>query len=302
MKWKNKGHEFDAIGLKYKELKGVLVYGAGELGIELHKILKGIGADYKFVDDYLGIEKKYLDVEVITSDEMRTLMKEKGYIVVLTLGKINTSILLKQLILEGMVLGENLFEFQSFVNFYLHIIAAYRYNKCFVNSCSVKVINTCTLHCEKCMSALPYMKEKNLSLKEAMEETDFLFSKLDYICYYAIGIGEGFLYQELDKLIEYTMENYKDNIGVFVIVSNGTIVPSEKVLKMVKKYNISIRVSNYYSVPGWKEKYEKLCEVLEKYEIMIQDYVYDEWIDMGWCDKKVEKDRRMTQKNSTIVE
>ncbi|MBQ3544729.1 MAG: hypothetical protein IJA34_07060 [Lachnospiraceae bacterium] len=296
MKWKNKGHEFDAIGSKYKELKGILVYGAGELGVELHKILKGIGADYKFVDDYLGVEKKYLGVEVVTSDEMRALMREKGYIIVLAFGRLNTGMLLKQLILEGMVLGENLFEYHSFVDFYLHIIAAYRYNKCFIYSCGVKVINTCTLRCEKCMSALPYTQEKNLSLEEAMEETDFLFSKLDFICYYGIGIGEGFLYKDLDKLIEYTMEKYKDNIGVFAIVTNGTIVPSERVLEMVKKYNISIRVSNYYSVPGWKEKYAKLCEVLKKHEIIIQDYKYDEWIDMGWCDRKKEKDRRMTQK------
>lgn len=296
MKWKNKGHEFDVIGKKYEDLKGILVYGAGEFGIELHKILKGIGADYKFVDDYLEEEGNYLGVEVITSDEMRLLVRENGYIVVLAVGRLNTSMLMKQLILEGMILGENLFEYHSFIDFYLHIIAAYRYDAVYLFDFAIKAINTCTLRCENCMSALPYLKEKNLSMEEAMEEIDVLFSKIDYVYYFGIGIGEGFLYKDLDKLIEYTMEKYKNSIGVFVIVTNGTMIPNEAVLQTIKQYDVSVRISNYNTVPGWKEKYENLCEVLKKHQITMEDYKYNNWVDMGWKEKPREDSVQKLQK------
>ena len=294
MKWKNRGHEFDDIGKKFENIRGILIYGAGEYGVELHKILKGIGVEHKFVDNYHE-KKKWLDVDVITSEKIRFLVNEDRYIVVLAMGRANTAVTMKQLMLDGMVLGENLFEYYSFIDFWLHIVAAYRYNKCYLYDCAPQVINTCTLRCEKCMSALPYLKRENCSMEQAINEIDILFSKIDFICNFGIGIGEGFLHKDLDKIIEYTMKKYMDRIGKFVIVTNGTVLPNERILKTIKRYGISVRTSVYSSVSGWEEKYKRLCEILKKYEIDMQDYKYDCWSDMGWADKKSEKDVQIVQ-------
>ena len=55
MKWKNKGHEIDNFALEicniFDQKKGVIVYGAGNVGTRIYRALKRYDLFHKFVDN-----------------------------------------------------------------------------------------------------------------------------------------------------------------------------------------------------------------------------------------------------------
>ena len=150
MRWKNKGHEFDEIGKRFEAINKIYIYGAGAGGgIDAAVLLKGIGADVVFVDRNKAAQKKYLNIDVITHEQLE--MNNNNSIIVLSMGLFNTGLILKQLELKGYVYGKNLFDIKSFLGFYIYIIALYKYKKCIMLDGGVMAIYRCSLKCKNCM-------------------------------------------------------------------------------------------------------------------------------------------------------
>ena len=85
MIWSNKGHEFDKIGSKFLLLKRIYIYGAGSFGSDAAKLLSGIGANIFFVDQDKSQQKKYMNIDVISPEQME--LKNKETIVILAMGR-----------------------------------------------------------------------------------------------------------------------------------------------------------------------------------------------------------------------
>lgn len=291
MKWTNKGHQFDQIGELFEDMDGVIVYGAGMYGKEVFDMLKSVGAICAFADGDENKQKNgYLGLRVLPPQSIKEFTKGKRYIIVVAASGTNGSIILKQLLTQGYVHGKNLFDFNSFINFYIYIMAVYKYNKCIMTQCAPMGVYQCTLRCKNCVGSFPYFKnKKNVSFQSIKRDVDIMFSKIDYIRYMGIGCGEPFLYKDLKEYIKYVVDNYSQQFGEYAIVTNGTILPDEELLDFIKEYGVSIRVSNYVNVKGWQQKYERFVEYLNRHEIEIVDYVYDKWVDFGWQKPRMER-------------
>lgn len=70
---------------------------------------------------------------------------------------------------------------------------------------------------------------------------------IDWIDDIVIIGGEPFLYDDLDKVIDGIFNNpqTKKKVGVIKIITNGTVIPNNKVLQAIKKNKIIIWISNY---------------------------------------------------------
>ena len=60
------------------------------------------------------------------------------------------------------------------------------------------------------------------------------FFKVDYIQEFVLIGGEPLLYEKLPQVIEYIGSKYRNQINIFSITSNGTILPSKELINVCK--------------------------------------------------------------------
>lgn len=291
MKWVNPGHEFDEIGKKFEGVEEIIVYGAGEYGTRLGTLLNGIKAPFIYVDDYKSSKDIVHQVRVISSKNLDEEMCDKKCIIVLALGEVNSGVILKQLELRGYKYGEDIFDWRSFISFYIYIYSVYNLNKCFMLDCAAVGVYKCSLRCKHCCESVPYMKNKtDRPFSEIKPDIDALFAKIDYIQEFGLACGDLFLYNELEEFISYVMEHYSEQIGNCCILVNGMVIPRKSILETIKKYNLHVSISNYTSLKGWSERHDELVKVLRENKIEVVDVPMETWVDMGWAEKKFHQD------------
>lgn len=106
--------------------------------------------------------------------------------------------------------------------------------------------------------------------------------------WFQISGGEPQLWKDLPGLVRYIGEQYRSKIGQrFEIVTNGTITPSEELLKAMQQYQACMFVDdydrNYESQPN---RIKELLGALEQYGI---EYTYnkpDRWVNLGVFEKR----------------
>lgn len=288
MKWINKGHEFDEVGKRFENLKRIYLYGAGLYGKQAADMLRGVGAEFVFVDRAESLQGTIEGIKVILPEELKIIQGQE--IIVLTMGAENAGIVLKQLEMEGLKYGSDIYDVHSFLQFYIYIIALYRYGKCIMTDCTVMGTYQCSLKCKYCMAAIPYLQEsKQVEYADFKRDVDILFENVDFVLEFGIGGGEMFLCKNLEQYIEYVMKNYSSHIWNCSILTNGTILPNEKVIETLKKYKLNVVVSRYSGVPNWHEKYKKLETLLQEHQIPVSTIDYENWVDMGWTQKQYKK-------------
>ena len=290
MRWKNKGHEFDEIGKRFEAINKIYIYGAGAGGgIDAAVLLKGIGADVVFVDRNIAAQKKYLNIDVITHEQLE--INNNNSIIVLSMGLFNTGLILKQLELKGYVYGKNLFDIKSFLGFYIYIIALYKYKKCIMLDGGVMAIYRCSLKCKNCMGGFPYMSNPpQVSLAQFKKDADIYFNNIDYTLSFGLGGAEIMMCKNLDAYIEYVMENFAHQIWKFSFLTNGTILPVKNIIELLKRYQIDVVVSNYSSVKNWEDKFQKLKAVMNENGVHVRTIDYENWINMGWTENTYKED------------
>lgn len=214
----------------------------------------------------------------------------------------NTIVIRKQLEEHSLRHGLDFFLYDEFINYIFPIVSVYCYDKSYVALAQITLTERCTLKCKNCAHgcfAVDIRKSKDLSLTQAYKSADSFFAKVDFIKEFVLIGGEPFLYKELAKVIEYIGERYRDQMGIYAITTNGTIVPEESVLRACSKYGVFIRISNYTrQLPRLKGAVKRLTDTLREYDISYLLGDEDsEWMDYGFgC-----VDRKADEKNLVKV-
>jgi hypothetical protein len=86
---------------------------------------------------------------------------------------------------------------------------------------------------------------KHITYENFKEHIDTIFSKFDYLYSLHFTGGEPLLVRDLPRFIRYLLENYKDRIFDFFIISNATIMPTEETLTAIKAINGSFLLDDY---------------------------------------------------------
>lgn len=145
------------------------------------------------------------------------------------------------------------------------------------------ITTRCTFKCKHCNMFIPYYKQqRDCTFEELKENVDLLFSRIDYVVYFALLGGEPTLNPALKDILQYIGETYREKCGRLAYVVNGSIVPPDDVFATMKKYDIHLLVSDYTKEIPYKERMEQLKRKLEQFDIL-HDIRYTQiWADFGF--------------------
>lgn len=146
----------------------------------------------------------------------------------------------------------------------------------------VFITTKCNLHCKHCSSLIPYIEnQEHVAFSEFKNNIETLLSKIDRLYRLKLHGGEVFLHPELGKFITY-LDNLK-KIKSIRLATNGTILPSEKILKLLSDSKVIVQISDY---PILTQKVEKLVETLKLYGVKYVQLKGRKWKDMGEIKKR----------------
>lgn len=147
----------------------------------------------------------------------------------------------------------------------------------------VLVTERCNLACSFCNMFIPhYESPKHRDTQIILNDIDSYFSLVDYVSIFHLVGGEPFLHPSIKTIIEYILEKYSDKIDKFIITTNGTVLPKEDILEVLKNNNVILSVSNYSNkLEKLKSKVERVVGTYE--DNNIKHYVRNniEWYDFG---------------------
>ena len=129
----------------------------------------------------------------------------------------------------------------------------------------ISVGQKCNLRCRACGSMTPFAPNefKRYEPLQIVYDAKLVFERIKKIGTIQLQGGEPFLYPELGKLITMLMP-YVPEYERIVIATNGSIVPSDELLQIIKKNGIIVRISDY---PIIREQQEKLEKILDKKDV-----------------------------------
>jgi organic radical activating enzyme len=147
----------------------------------------------------------------------------------------------------------------------------------------VLVTEKCNLACSFCNMFIPhYELPKHRDVQIILSDIDSYFNLVDYVSIFHLVGGEPFLHPNIKDIIEYILEKYSDKIDKFIITTNGTVLPREEILGVLKNNDVILSVSNYSNkLEKLKSKVER---VVDTYKVNnINHYVRNniEWYDFG---------------------
>lgn len=145
----------------------------------------------------------------------------------------------------------------------------------------------CSLKCKLCCTFSPYYNPpKHFSAKRLCDTIDRYFAVVDSVGKFTISGGEPLLHQELAEVVEYASK-YFDRVDTFEIITNGTMIPSEKLLSVLSEHpgKVSIMVDNYGEI---SPKVDEVAALFKKHNIDYRERNYTPenphcggWVDFG---------------------
>lgn len=269
MKWTNKGHQFDSLGEYLKENQEIYIYGAGEYGEKLYKILQHLEIDAKFIDgDKRKQRNGYLNQIVLSPIKFFSSITK--CIVVVAASIINTPIILSKLRDNGYEQNINCFEMEYFLENILPIYSLYIKDKVVVNGISILPTTICNLNHYAWSNFTSYNNDKKHEVLENLKESlNCFFEAIDYLNFLSFSGGEPLLYPNIDEILTYIGENYNHKIQCLAISTNGTILSEQSTYEILKKYGFKVFINDY-------SKYVNKCkEILIQLQILLNSYNID---------------------------
>ncbi len=162
--------------------------------------------------------------------------------------------------------------------------------KLFLPRVSLVITERCTLKCKLCAEYSPYFPKTSFApIEDLKKAIDMLFCCVDAVGDFSVSGGEPLLHPEVYEVIRY-LEKYDSRIKRVLVLTNGTIVPSENKLECIVggklKEKIQFNISDYGN--GLSSKIESVVALCEKMNVNHRVIMYhgkdlfcDGWIDYG---------------------
>ncbi len=159
------------------------------------------------------------------------------------------------------------------------------------------VTERCTLKCKLCFAYIPYHENpRDMTMTEIEKVLERYFSIVDTVETFGITGGECFMHKDLVEILE-LVDSYKQQILKGIdIVTNGTLMPSEKLVHYLRnnKDRVRVIISNY---GVHSAKVADIEEIFKKEEInyRIDSYSGDNLFHGGWVDMRDHSLKHHTQ-------
>lgn len=277
MKWINKGKELENFYNTWRYKDNIVVFGLGKIGKSfIRQIKDDVKVKYIIDNDLSKSGQVFQGIQILHPSELNLL----DYSILI-------SSYYEDISDQVTELGHR--EDVTFCNIDKYVCSWYWYEfkKVHLPEVHIALTTKCTLNCKNCNMYMPYHKSsgEHLSLEKIIKSIDKLFSFTDRIYRFALLGGEPFLYPDLGKVISHITINYNDKIGELSIATNGTILPSDKILDLIKRNNILVSISDYTNTLNYVKKIEKLRDKLDVFKIPFIVNSSEFWLDFNFPHK-----------------
>lgn len=132
-------------------------------------------------------------------------------------------------------------------------------NKCVLSKIDTVITSRCTLKCKNCNLFIGHIPvQYDIDFERLKNNFDIFFESVDYVYEYTLLGGEPFLHKNIAEIVSYLGNKYGKKIGQINLISNGTVVPSEEVVDVLKKYHVTVHISDYTCIIDYKANLENL--------------------------------------------
>lgn len=289
MKWSNKGHQFDTLGKVFENRK-IYLYGAGgDYSAPYLAYLEKCGLGEMvdgFIDhNYRNMPDGYLGKPVYSPDKL-FLEHDRNHIIIVALREPLKTQIMDRLVRAGYPENAECFTWDRFVHnlndIILPVYAMYAQERLILSSACIIPSTVCNLKCRDCLNFTPYIKQFEIrELEEVCRDVDLLFTWVDYTFKFQISGGEPLLYKRFADLVEYIGVHYRNKIDVFETVLNGTVVPSDEVCTVMKKYQMTVVLDDYRAnIASQIDRRAEIIKQIEKHDLLWVDNKVEEWFDL----------------------
>ncbi len=295
MIWNNPGHELDEVGSRYLNIKNIRIFGFDNIAKKTYEFIKWLGIesdfDITFIWDTTEHENEsvsdcFCGKKVIkyNSDSKNNEIIDSIEDTVVVLKDREQTRRLERIKKMGV---EHIFFMKpshlgkdNFVQNFVCVYMMYKYGKLVSHWTNYLVTMRCNLNCKYCLNYNNYLKNPEDITMDAFENHfEILFDKFDYLYSLHFTGGETQLTKDLDKKIAF-LGKYKNRIFDFFIITNGTIVPNDRVLEAVKTQNGWFLIDDYTDSVSFS-KIDEIKNKLDKYGI---EYIVSKapyWMDLS---------------------
>jgi len=271
--------DFEKLTADWNEIDSIILYGAGTVSricLNLFEKAK-INVTCVIDQDVNKQGKSWNDVPIISYyDAMEMLSGKK---IVVTVGQTAYNGISQFLEEQGLIEFQDYCRVGQFVSEWFWNTKKMNY----VYHVDMTVTTKCTLNCLNCNMFIPYFQEHcNYTYDELKRNIDLYFERVDYTVHFGLIGGEPLLNSALMDVIMYLGESYKERYGKITFTTNGSVLPSDELLEVIKNYDVLVAISNYTKVIPYHDKITQVEEKLIKFRI---DYVIRQslvWSDFGF--------------------
>lgn len=125
--------------------------------------------------------------------------------------------------------------------------------KIIMSNVSLVVTLRCSLKCKLCTAFVPYYDAvPHYSYETLAKSVVKYFELVERVEKFTINGGEAFLHEKLPEIVD-LLAGYIDRIGMLEILTNGSIVPNDRILKSLSfSTKVNILINNYGSTLSTK--------------------------------------------------
>ncbi|MEW5954327.1 MAG: radical SAM protein [Bacillota bacterium] len=164
---------------------------------------------------------------------------------------------------------------------------------------TVLITSKCTLKCKLCATYSPIHPSSCHYLYERITTSvERFFNSTGDVKLFTISGGEPLLHPQLPELIDFFASNI-ERIGMFEIITNGTVIPNEKLLQRLGfSDKVNIMVDDYG--PNLSTKVSQIVDAFNKHGIKyrVRKYYGEDAHCGGWLDISDFSDKQRTEKEN----
>jgi len=162
-------------------------------------------------------------------------------------------------------------------------------DKLFLRSIDIVITERCSLKCKDCSNLMQYYENpQNCDMTKMLKCIDALCKIVDEVMDFRVIGGEPFMNRDWHVAVDKLVNESKGKR--IVIYTNGTIIPDEKHIPMLKNKKVVVIISDYGAV---SRNLPKLKRMFEENKINHHILEVNEWLD---CSKISPHNRTVAQK------
>jgi MoaA/NifB/PqqE/SkfB family radical SAM enzyme len=133
-----------------------------------------------------------------------------------------------------------------------------------LNTLEINVTDRCTLRCKGCANLMQFFtKPSDYDFKTFRSDFVKTMTMVSYVKQIRIIGGEPLLYRHLGPLLLF-LRQYRRKYSSVLLITNGTLLPSEKLLARFKQTKVLVQISNYGKL---SVRMDELKTALKAYKI-----------------------------------